>query len=90
MSKPSVVVLEVSPGDLVLLQRLRRSAGDEARDRELTALRMTGDELADELADLRVALDARKTEIISMAETDTAWRAIADRAWPVEEGSDGR
>jgi hypothetical protein len=89
MSKPSVVVLEVSPGNLALLQRLRRTAGDEARDRELNALRTTGDELADELADLRIALDAHKTQILRMAETDPAWRKIADLAWPVEEDSDG-
>jgi hypothetical protein len=90
MDKPIVVVFDLLPDDLPLLQRLRRTPGDNASAREITALRSSTDELADELASLRIALDARKIEILDMAETDLAWREIADAAWPAEEDSDGR
>lgn len=90
MGEPEIIEFNLPADDLRLLQRLRRVAGDDLVNEELHQLRVSVDKLADELASIRIALDRRKAQILRMAETDAAWREIADTAWPVEEDSDGR
>ena len=79
-----VPVMDLSPVDVVALRRLRRAVGDDPRDTEIRSLRVAVDELVDELAALRLALDGRKVEILDLAEGDYGWREIAEAAWPEE------
>jgi SH3-like domain-containing protein len=69
----------------VLLQGQRTPLpAPDVRDTEILALRRSQDELSDELAELRCALDKRKAEILDAGETDLAWEEIARAAWPDE------
>ena len=90
MAEPmSVIELRLPPGQIGLLRRLLRSPGDHPADDEVSQLRRSVDELGDELAELRGALEDVKQDVTKLAVIDPCWEEVARMAWP-KESDDGR
>ena len=80
----NVIELRLAPGQVDLLRRLLRSPGDHPADVEVSRLRRSVDELSDELAELRGALDDVKSDVKKLAAIDPQWEAVARATWPDE------